>query len=168
VVVGHSAAGALLPAIADALSGEVVGLIFVDAFLPPATGSAPLAPPELMIQLRALATEGVLPPWPTWFGPDGIRALVPDDTQRAMLERELPRLPLALLEASVPVPEGWDRRGGGGYLLLSPDHYGESAADARGRGWPVAEIPGAHHLALVTDPAAVTAALLSLERRLAA
>jgi hypothetical protein len=165
VVVGHSAAGALLPAIADALSREVTGLIFVDAVLPPARGGAPLVPPDLRPQLRALASDGVLPPWSTWFGPDGIRELVPDDAVRATLEKEMPRLPLALFEASVPVPEGWDRHGGG-YLLLSPDQYGDSAADARGRGWPVAEIPRAHHLTLVTDPDAVAGELLRLEDRL--
>jgi pimeloyl-ACP methyl ester carboxylesterase len=43
VLVGHSGAGLLLPTLADRLSAEVAGMIFVDAFLPPARGSVPLA-----------------------------------------------------------------------------------------------------------------------------
>jgi hypothetical protein len=53
------------------------------------------------------------------------------------------------------------------YLLLSGEAYGESAADARARGWPVAEIPGVQHLAMATKPIPVTDALLELERGLA-
>lgn len=162
VLVGHSGAGALLPAIAEAVTGEVAGLVFVDAALPPASGSAPLAPAEFMQQLRALAIEGVLPQWSTWFGEDGILGLVPDEGVRAELEREMPRLPLSYFEASVPMPDGWDEQPCA-YLLLSSDQYGDSAAEARGRGWPVAEIRDGHHLTLVTDPAAVTGALLGLE-----
>jgi hypothetical protein len=57
VLVGHSGAGLLLPAIADALTVEVAALVFVDSFLPPANGSLRLAPPGLMDQLRALASR---------------------------------------------------------------------------------------------------------------
>lgn len=54
-------------------------------------------------------------------------------------------------------------------MRLSPPHrqaYGESAADARGRGWPVAEFPGAQHIAMATEPVAITDALLELEHAL--
>jgi pimeloyl-ACP methyl ester carboxylesterase len=167
VLVGHSGAGPLLPAIAEALPGEVAALIFVDAFLPPARGRAPLGPSGFMQQLRALQRGGVLPPWHSWFGEDGIRELVPDERLRSQLEREMPRLPLAYFEASVPMPEGWSERPCG-YVLLSPDPYAGSAAEARGRGWPVVEIGGAHHLSLVTDPTRVTEAILRLGARLTA
>jgi len=107
-----------------------------------------------MDQLGALATDGVLPPWSSWFDEDAMRALVPDVRLRADLEDEMPRLPLSHFDASVPLPHGWDELPCA-YLLLASEPYGESAADARDRGWPVAEIPGAQHLALVTDPIAV-------------
>jgi pimeloyl-ACP methyl ester carboxylesterase len=162
VLVGHSGAGSLLPAVAAAVRGEVSGLIFVDADLPPRAGSAPLAPPGLMQRLRALAVEGVLPRWSSWFGEEGIGPLVPDDDMRAALEQEMPRLPLAYFDAEVALPDGWDE-GPCAYLLLSGDRYGESGAEARDRGWAVAEIPDAHHLALVTHPVAVMSALLRLE-----
>jgi hypothetical protein len=38
-----------------------------------------------------------------------MRRLVPDEGLRAMLEREMPSIPLAYLERSIPSPAGWDR-----------------------------------------------------------
>jgi pimeloyl-ACP methyl ester carboxylesterase len=165
VLVGHSGAGLLLPQIAPTLGTEIAALIFVDAFLPPTTGSAPLAEPEFMDQLRALADDAVLPPWSTWFGEQGLRELIPDERLRTQLEREMPRLPLSYFEASVPAPAGWQNRPCG-YLLFANEPYGPSAAWAREHHWPVVELADAHHLTLVTDPAAVTDALLGLEREL--
>jgi hypothetical protein len=165
VLVGHSGAGLPLPAIADALTVAVAALVFVDSFLPPANGSLRLAPPGLMDQLRALASDGVLPPWSGWFGEDAMRELVPDERLRATLEEEMPRLPLAYFEASVPLPGGWSARPCA-HLLFSGEPYAKSAAQARDQGWPVAEIPGAGHLAMASNPIAVTDALLDLERAL--
>jgi hypothetical protein len=165
MLVGHSGGGPMLPSIAAALSAEVAALIFVDSFLPAAGGSVPLAPPGFMDQLRALATDGLLPRWSSWFGEDTMRELIPDERLRAVLVAEMPRLPLSYFEASVPLPKAWDTRPCA-YLLFSSQPYGPCAADARGRGWPVAEIPQARHLALSTEPTTVTDALLDLERAL--
>jgi hypothetical protein len=164
VLVGHSGGGPLLPTIAEAVTAEVAGLVFVDSFLPPASGSLRLVPPGLIGELGALATDGVLPPWSSWFGKDAMRELVPDERLRAALEDEMPRLPLSYFDAGVPLPHGWDACPCA-YLLLT-DPCRESAADARGRGWPVAEIRSVQHLAMATDPIAVTDALLELERAL--
>jgi pimeloyl-ACP methyl ester carboxylesterase len=163
VLVGHSGGGVLLPVIADALTVGVTALIFVDSFLPPSAGTLALGPPAFMDQLRAMATDGVLPPWSSWFGEDAMRALVPDERLRAALEAEMPHLPLSYFEASVPLPDGWSRRPCA-YLLLSAEPYGHSAADARARGWPVLEIRGVQHLAIATHSIAVTDALFDLER----
>jgi len=76
VLVGHSGAGLLLPVIADALDVEVAGLVFVDSRLPPPAGRSPLGAPEFIEQLRAMATDGLLPTWSRWFGPDAMRELV--------------------------------------------------------------------------------------------
>jgi pimeloyl-ACP methyl ester carboxylesterase len=167
VLVGHSGGGFLLPMIADTLTAEVAALVFVDSFLPPPGGSLRLAPPEFVDQLRPLATDGVLPPWSSWFGEDAMRELVPDLRLRTILEDAMPRLPLSCLDASVPVPDGWDATPCA-YLLLTGEPYGQSAAAARRRGWPVAEISGVRHLAIATEPLAVTDALLELEGALAA
>jgi pimeloyl-ACP methyl ester carboxylesterase len=165
VLVGHSGAGVLLPAVADALAVEVAALVFVDSFLPPPAGQLPLGPPELMDQLRTLATDGVLAPWSRWFGPDAMQVLVPDERLRAELEAEMPRLPLSYFEAAVPVADGWASRRPCAYLLLTADQYGQSAAEARAYGWPVIELPGVQHLAIATNPTAVAEALLDLARR---
>jgi pimeloyl-ACP methyl ester carboxylesterase len=162
VLVGHSGAGLLLPVIAAALDNEVATLIFVDSFLPPPAGGLPLGPPAFMDQLRAMATDGVLPRWSGWFGADAMRELVPDEELRAELEAEMPELPLSYFEATVPQPDEWGSRNPCAYLLLSVNAYGQSADEARGRGWPVIEIHGVQHLAIATHPARVAAALLAL------
>lgn len=165
ILVGHSGAGLLLPTIAEALSAEVAALVFVDSFLPPARGDMAVAPPGLMDQMRALASDDVLPPWSSWFGGQAMRELIPDERLRTALVDEMPRLPLSYFDAIVPVPDGWDARPCG-YLLFTGEPYGDSAADARRRDWPVAEIHEVQHLAMATAPIAVTDKLLELERAL--
>ena len=167
VLAGHSGAGLLLPTIAQRLGSRIAAMLFVDTFLPPPGGTVALAPPEFLDDLRARARGGVLPPWHRWFGEDALRGLVPDDATRARLEAEMPRLPMSYFEDRPPVPEGWDRRPCA-YLLLSAEPYAASAADARARGWPTAEVHGGKHLDLVRRPAAVARALLDLERAMLA
>jgi pimeloyl-ACP methyl ester carboxylesterase len=104
ILVGHSGGGLLLPRIVDGLTVEVAALVFVDSFLPPARGGVPLAAPGFIDKLRALATDGVLPRWSSWFGERAWRDLVPDERLRATLEMEMPRLPLSYFQAGVPLP----------------------------------------------------------------
>jgi hypothetical protein len=58
--------------------------------------------------------------------------LVPDESTRAALVRELPSLPLSYFEQSSPSPPDWDRVECA-YLLFS-DGYREQADKARDRG----------------------------------
>lgn len=165
VLVGHSGAGYLLPAIAKGADAQVVAFAFVDARLPPAAGTTPLVPVEFLPQLETLADDdGVLPPWSTWFPHGVFEAMVPDDAQRAALDQELPRLPLAALTEQVPVPRGWDDVPCA-YLLLSPEQYRPMADDAEQRGWATAVLDNAHHLSTVTEPDAVADALVALIER---
>jgi hypothetical protein len=157
----------LLPAIAHAARERVAAIAFVDAFLPPPSGTARLVPAEFTEELTALATGDVLPPWSTWFGEQAIRELVPDGARRARLEQDMPRLALSVRDIALPVPEGWDRRPCA-YLLLSAEPYAASAAQARTRGWPTAEVPGGKHLDIVRRPAEVARTLLDLERAMLA
>jgi pimeloyl-ACP methyl ester carboxylesterase len=163
VLVGHSAAGSLLPAIAQSDPGRVAAITFVDTFLPPASGTARLVPAEFADELSALATADVLPPWSSWFGEEAMRDLMPDAARRARVEQDMPRLPLSVRDTELPVPDGWDRRPCA-HLLLSAEPYAASAAAARARGWPTAEVHGGKHLDLVRRPAAVATALLDLQR----
>jgi len=159
VLVGHSGAGPLLPAISAHLRAESRAFVFVDAGLPPPSGVAPLAPPEFLAYLRTLTREDRLPPWSQWWPPDEMSALVPDEVMRQRIEAELPRLPLAYFEERAAVPNGWDLRPAA-YLRLSLP-YEPAAATAEERGWPVRRID-AGHLHTVVDPAEVADLIFQL------
>jgi hypothetical protein len=62
VLVGHSGAGLLLPAIPDATTAPVSSLNFVDSDVPATSGTTPMVPPFLLEHLRSLAVDGMLPP----------------------------------------------------------------------------------------------------------
>ena len=103
VVVGHSAAGPLLPAIADVLGGRVLAAIFADATLPhPGLSWFDAAPAPLRDQLRVMAEGGRLPPWHEWFPPGALDELLPDPSLRGTVTAEIPRLPLAYFEEPAP------------------------------------------------------------------
>jgi hypothetical protein len=85
----------------------------------------PLAPPGFIDKLRALASDGVLPRWSSWFGENALRELVPDERLRAALEAEMPRLPLTYFQDSVPLPHGWAARPCG-YSSSPPSRMGKA------------------------------------------
>jgi pimeloyl-ACP methyl ester carboxylesterase len=159
VLVAHSNAGLFLPVITAALPEQVRGCIFVDAALPPPSGAAPVAPPELLGLLRDKASDGRLPRWTDWWDDEEVAPLFPDQATRQAVTEEQPRLPLSYYEASVPVPAGWDARPCA-YLLFGPP-YDELAAEARGRGWIVQQLPG-RHLHQLVDPDGVARSLLAI------
>jgi hypothetical protein len=92
-----------------------------------------------------------------------MRELVPDAAHRAEVEADMPRMPLSSLLTPVPIPERWERYPCA-YVLLSAQPYAASAAEARARGWPLAEIPDGKHLDPVRRPTTVTDALLTVGR----
>jgi hypothetical protein len=159
ILVGHSRAGPLLPLAARA-APAVEGCVFVDARLPhPGANWIATASPEVATQLRSISRDGWLPPWSDWWGPDEMARLLPDPMVRARFVRGCPRLPLALLEEVLPELPGWPDRPCA-YLRLS-EAYREPCAEARRLGWPVMEL-ASHHLGIITDPEAVTDAILEL------
>lgn len=156
-LVGHSGAGALLPAVAEGTGTPVEAAVFVDAILPhPGTSWFDTAPVALRTQLRELASGGWLPPWHQWFPPEAVAAELPDPGLRARFVAELPRPPLAYFEERAPVVERWPPPRCG-YLQLS-DAYREVADEAERRGWPTLREP-ASHLAMLTRPEAVSGML---------
>src|SRR5438128_1618852 len=79
VLVAHSGAGALMPALADRLVGRVGGVILVDAILPhPGRSWFDTAPGEMRERLRAGAQMGELPSWDQWWPPGALERLTPD------------------------------------------------------------------------------------------
>ncbi len=164
IVVGHSGAGPLLPQIQARAAWEADAVIFVDAAVPPKRGEAELVPGWFLADLRAMARDGLLPPFSDWFGPGVMKELIPDEEKRATVCGELPRLPVSFFESRVPVPRGW-ASARCGYVQLS-EPYAAEAAEAASRGWPVLQRPGTH-LDIVTRPVLITDAILSVTGRLA-
>jgi hypothetical protein len=154
VLIGHSGAGPLLPAFADVLDEDVVGLVFVDAGLPtPGRSWRSTVSVELYNQLRDVSRDGQLPRWHHWFSPDPLASLDPE--LRAEIADEAPEVPLAFLKEARPDVE-WP--GPAGYVLLS-DAYLADFEQARTLGWPVARLES-HHLAPTADPEPVAEAIL--------
>jgi pimeloyl-ACP methyl ester carboxylesterase len=163
LLVAHSGAGALAPAVADRLAGRVSGVILVDAILPhPGRSWFDTAPPEMRDRLRAGAQMGELPCWDEWWPPGALERLVPEAAVREALVAELEPLPLAYFEERAPpatlvAPTA--------YLQLSGAYDDEGKVAGR-YGWPLVRLP-LHHLAMLTDPEPVASALESLAARLA-
>ena len=157
VVVGHSAAGPVLPLVAGCFP-RLRRVVFVDATIPPCEGTCTVGG-EFLGLLQQLAPNGVLPIWSRWWGDDVLPALVPDEVRRDEIERELPTLPLAFFQTPITLPREWCAWDGA-FLLLS-EFYREGASRAAALGWPVAEHPGAH-LDMVNEEGAVAEILIGL------
>lgn len=160
LLVGHSGAGPLLPAIAAAAARPVAAFIFVDAGIPRA-GASRLD--LLYEELPGLAAEiqGELEAGtrlPAWSDAD-LHTEIPDPEQRRQLLRELRPRPLAYYSEPLPVPPGWPQAPCC-YLQFSRGYDGP-AQQARQRGWSYRSLPGGHFQAL-TQPQAVAGALLAL------
>lgn len=161
VLVGHSGAGPLLPAFADALETPVRGLVFLDADLPtPGRSWRDDAPAERMAHLKAISRDGLMPRWDLWFAPEALSAMVPDVRVLEEIEAEAPEVPLAFLKEPRPTV-AWT--GPCSYVQLSPA-YAKAATTARELGWPVVELDS-HHLGAVTSPDEVATALVPLISR---
>ncbi|XVS63178.1 alpha/beta fold hydrolase [Actinosynnema sp. CA-299493] len=158
VLVGHSGAGPLLPAFADALETPVRGLVFLDADLPtPGRSWRDDAPAERMAHLRTISRDGLMPRWDLWFAPEALSAMVPDVRLLEEIVAEAPEVALAFLKEPRPTV-AWT--GPCSYVRLSPA-YDAAASAARQLGWPVVELDS-HHLGAVTSPDEVAATLVPL------
>ena len=159
VLIGHSGAGPLLPAMANA-SRQVAACLFLDAGLPtPGKSWSQEAPSDVVAQVWAMARDGWVPPWPRWWTPEQLQAILPDPVRRAHFIAGCPPLPLAMFEEPRP-REPTSLQPAAGYLQLSKVYQAE-ADRSRGYGWPVAELHS-HHLAMLTKPELVGCALVDL------
>ncbi|MFE7168098.1 alpha/beta hydrolase [Streptomyces sp. NPDC057616] len=159
VLAAHSNAGLFMPVIRSGLDHPVAASIFVDAALPAGTGSTPVAAPELLAFLHPMAVNGRLPRWTDWWDEADVAPMFPDPAMRRTVVDEQPALPLSYYEQHIPVPGGWDDHPCS-YLLFGPPYDG-LAAEARGRGWRVAHLPG-EHLHQIVDPAGTARQLVQL------
>ena len=160
-LVVHSAAGLFAPTFAQ--RSEMNRVIFVDAVLPaPGLSWLTTAPAPLAAHLTLLATNGVLPPWPTWFGASTMARLLPDEQVRAAFEAECLPIPLHFLWTSTAETQLPDGRHA--YLRLS-EGYSEEAERAQDLGWRVCHEP-LHHLAMLTHPDRIAAIIAELAQEL--
>jgi alpha/beta hydrolase family protein len=164
VLVAHSAAGLLIPAVGAATPERAIRRdVFVDATLPRGYASlADLIPAGLgitMEQLRAQAQDEFLPPWGTGWPDELWRQLIPDVSLRERFVQELRPAPLALYEEHPPVVDGWPDALCG-YLRFSA-LYADAEEQARRAGWQTREVSGGH-LHMLVEPAAVADALIEL------
>ena len=162
VLVGHSGAGALLPALGQAIPHRVAAYLFVDAGLP-LDGRSHLADmddavPEIAQPLRAYLAAGGR--FPTWREEDLCEAL-PDASLRSQLVAELQPRDLAFFNEPIPgfAPGS---HASCAYLQFSAAYEG-AAVRARQRRWPVHHMPSGHFHMLVASQE-VTTALLDLTR----
>ena len=163
VLVAHSGAGPLLPLIAQRLAWQGVSVtasVFVDAGLPhPGRSAMDVLPPPAVDQLRAMAMEGWLPPWPSWWPPEQLEAMLPDAKLRELMIDSSPRVPVTLLTEALPAA-GHDDLGTCCYIRLSA-LYEPLAQKAEKAGWLVRRLD-ADHLAILTQPTEVVETLQCL------
>ena len=158
VLIGHSGAGPLLPAIGAAVGGAG-GYVFLDAGLP-ADGLSRLdmmagEDPALAAELRSNLVAGQR--FPLWTAAQ-LADLVPDPD--ALVAGLQPR-GLDYFDEPIPVPAGWPEAPCG-YLRTSPA-YDVPAAAAADLGWPVRRLDIGHFAAL-RAPEEVAAAIRDLTR----
>lgn len=164
VLVPHSNAGLYVPALTA--RRDVAANIFVDAGLPPASGSVAVTPPALYTFLEERADDdGLLPPWTQWWDEADVAPLFPNGDVRREVEADQRRLPLSYFSHRVHVPQEWDRTPAG-YLAFGDTYAGEKA-QAAARGWPVRTLTG-HHLHMLVEPEKVALEISSLAESLEA
>ena len=154
VLVAHSGGGPQLPALAANGPG-VVGAVFVDALLPhPGRSWAETVPEAFATRLKDGAANGLLAPWPEWWGEARMRELIANDELRDEFVRACPRVPVDYIDEVMPeVPEP-----PAVFVQLSATYAPETEA-ANARGWPVIVLDS-QHLAVLTNPGTVADAIL--------
>lgn len=164
VLVGHSGAGALLPALAQASQHLVKAYLFVDAGLPHPNQSRlnemEASVPEFAQELHKYLAAGER--FPNWSDEDLSEELPDGHIRRQMLAELQPRS-LDFFEEVMPDLPGWPAAKSG-YLLFT-EGYSRFLKQAQSAGWPTRTIQAGHFHMLV-DPGAVAAALVELLREL--
>ena len=152
VLIAHSGAGPLLPAICQKLCQPVVAYLFVDAGIAH-NGQSRLDMlaeelPDVAPKLRKLLADGKR--WPQWQDQDLAEA-VPNAERRRKLLTELTPQPLAFFDETIPVFTGWPDAPCA-YLQFSAG-YNYSAAEAKERGWLYGRLEAGHFHMLVDETA---------------
>lgn len=156
VLLPHSNAGLLAPLVA----GEGQRIVFMDASLPPMSGSFPMADGRLTAMLDGLTDKkGRLQPWTRWWPRSAFDEIIPEKLFRK-IDRACPQLPASYFEARLTVPDDW-AEGPHAYLAFGLAYADEFEA-AREWGWARKAMQGAHlHFLVRPDEVAREAMALS-------
>ena len=164
ILIGHSGAGLLLPAIREITGRSVTGYVFADAGIPE-DGKSRFdlmwrEEPEIAAQRRQSLAAGER--FPNWTDAD-LRDVIPNAELRQGVLADLRPQPPAFFAEPIPVFAGWPDAPCA-YLKFNPV-YAAPAERARKAGWAYAEIDAGHFHMLV-DPNAVANALVNLSKRM--
>ncbi len=165
VLVAHSGAGPLLPAIRQLLKHPIHAYVFVDAGIPQ-NGLSRLDLMRLEDPAWARSFEQMLQQggrFPTW-SVDDLREIVPQEALRQKLVAEINARSLPFFTEPIPVFSGWPDAPCA-YLKFSAP-YQPAALRAQQAGWVVRQLPAGHFHMLVV-PEAVAGAILDLVQQLA-
>lgn len=160
VLVAHSGAGPLLPAIAERLARRPVGYLFVDAGIPK-NGLSRL---ELMGEEDAVFAKGFAAylngggSYPNWSDED-LRPIVPDEALRGAVIAEMQPRGVDFFSEAIPVFSGWPDAPCG-YVRLSAA-YDRPFAHAQALGWPWRRLDAGHFHMLV-EPRVVARAIVDV------
>jgi alpha/beta hydrolase family protein len=160
VLLAHSGAGPILPAIRGVVRHQVQAYLFVDAGIPRDRATRldlmALESRERAQKFREhLGGGGTFPNW----SEDDLQDILPDSqTRRALLAEVNPR-GRQFFDEPIPAFAGWDNTPCG-YIQFSAA-YASQAALAREKGWRVTELAGGHFHMLV-DPKGVTNAIVEM------
>ena len=163
VLVAHSGAGPLLPAVAGRLRRPTAAYLFVDAGLP-AGGMSRLeaiaaegdSGKSLAAELSATLDAGRR--FPEWSDAD-LQPIVPNAKERERLLAELRPRGREYWTEPLPIVSGWPDAPCG-YLQFSTP-YQRAAEQAERLGWTTRNLPGSHFHLLV-EPGEVAGAVVDL------
>ena len=163
ILVAHSGAGPLLPAIRQKLQLPVAAYIFVDAGWPQ-DGKSRLdlfGDEEEINAFRNVAQNGLLPVWTDM----DLRDEIPDDIVRARFVSEFTPLPLEVYEEPLPVFPGWPDAPCGYIRFGDNPAYDEAFQTAERLGCETLRLEGSH-LYMLVEPEKVSQAILKIAARL--
>src|SRR5258707_2007896 len=105
ILIGHSGAGPLLPALAEGIVQPISAYVFVDAGLPKNNASRldQFGSPNEAQSFRDNAVNGLLPSWTS----DDLAEVISDNMIRQRFVEELRPTPLEVYEEPLPVFAAW-------------------------------------------------------------
>jgi hypothetical protein len=155
ILVAHSGAGPLLPAIRQSIANPVHAYVFVDAGIPVNGASRldlmRLEDAEWAVEFQKALENGER--FPTWSF-DDLQEIIPDESLRRQTVAELQPRGLDFFTEPIPVFDGWPDAPCI-YIQFS-ESYDWDAAQARQFGWPTYKVEAGHFHMLVDAPAVAT------------